>query len=149
MQLRKYLALSRIDLCIWIILASGVLVLSLKCLMVYPVSHIGHNDAIGYAEMADSLIHGRGLEVDYVSFHFIKYPNVRRPEDHWPPLYSFLIVPFYLIFGKVAIAFKLPSIIILSIFLPLATYSLGRKLSGNKWVGLASGLTVMLYPKLW
>ena len=30
----------------------------------------------------------------------------------------------------------------------MATYSLGKKFSGNKWVGLASSLTVMLYPKL-
>lgn len=144
----KFLNPGRIDSPIWIILIIGAMILSLKCVIVYPVSHIGHNDAIGYAEMADSIIHGRGLQVDYVSFHFIKYPEIRRPEDHWPPLYSFLIVPFYLIFGKIAIAFKLPSIIISSIFLPIATYSLGRKLSSNKWIGLIAALTVMLYPRL-
>jgi len=140
--------MSKIKIHIWLILVLGILILSFKCLIVYPVSHIGHNDAMGYAEMADSLIHGRGLWVDYVSFHFIKYENIFRPEDHWPPLYSFLIVPFYLILGKIAIAFKMPSLIISSIFIPIATYFLAKKLSKNNLVGLCAGITVMLYPKL-
>ena len=131
-----------------IILIAGVLVLAWKCWIVYPVSHIGHNDAMGYAEMADSLLHGRGLSVDYVSFHFIQYPGIPRPEDHWPPLYSFLILPFYLVLGKVAIAFKLPSLIIASVCLPMATYVLTRHLSHSRWPALGSAFTVMLYPKL-
>ena len=66
----------------WLIIIIGILVLCLKCVIVYSVIHIGHNDAIGYAEMADSIIHGRGLGVDYVSFHFYKYAGLPRPEDH-------------------------------------------------------------------
>ena len=131
-----------------LIIIIGILVLCVKCVIVYPVTHIGHNDAIGYAEMADSIIHGNGLGVDYVSFHFYKYAGLPRPEDHWPPFYAFLIVPFYLILGKTAIAFKLPSLIISSILLPLATYALAKKLSDNKWIGFLSALIVMFYPNL-
>ena len=129
------------------ILVPGVLVMSLKCLIVYPVSHIGHNDAIGYAEMADSMIHGRGFEVDYISWYFIKYdPKITRPEDHWPPLYSIFIAPFFLIFGKTAFAAKLPSLIISCFLLPLVIYSLTNELSKSRFAGLAAGLGVMLYP---
>jgi len=98
----------KIDPYIIILILSGFVVFIIKCSITYPIQYVGHADASGYAEMADSLIHGRGFEVDYISFYFIKYPGIVRPEDHWPPLYSIAIAPFYLIFGKTAFAAKLP-----------------------------------------
>ena len=98
--------------------------------------------------MADSLVHGKWLSVEYISFFFIKYPGMPRPEDHWPPLYSFLIVPFYLLLGKTAFASKLPSLIISSLLLPLATYFLTKSFSKNKWASMGAAFTVMFYPSL-
>ena len=122
-----------IDVHLWVILAVGLLVLVAKCTIVYPVEHVGESDASGYAEMADSLRQGKWLSVEYISFFFIKYSGMPRPEDHWPPLYSFLIAPFYVLLGKTAFASKLPSLIISSLFLPAATYLLTRHFSKNKW----------------
>jgi 4-amino-4-deoxy-L-arabinose transferase-like glycosyltransferase len=144
----KYPGFFKKNIPIWVLLVIGILVLFLKIAIIYPVYHIGHNDSMGYAEMADSIIHGRGLAVDYVSFHFIKYDTIPHPEDHWPPLYSLLIVPFYLIFGKIALAFKFPSLIISSILLPIGTYYLAKKLSTSEWIGLLSGLTIIFSPNL-
>ena len=45
-------------------------------------------------------------------FFFIKYARIPRPEDHWPPLYFFLIAPLYLLFGEDTFISKLPSLII-------------------------------------
>jgi 4-amino-4-deoxy-L-arabinose transferase-like glycosyltransferase len=140
--------LRRIDSHLWVVLIIGLLVLIGKCLIVYPVQHVGESDASGYAEMADSLLHGRWLSVDYISFFFLKYPGMPRPEDHWPPLYSFLIVPFYILFGKTAFAAKLPSLIISSIFLPAATYLLAKQFSKNRWAASGAGFTVLFYPSL-
>lgn len=79
-----------------------------KLQIIYSIQYVGHADASGYAEMADSLLKGRGLEVDYVSWYFFQYnPEIIRPEDHWPPLYSFLIVPFFALLGKTAFAAKM------------------------------------------
>lgn len=140
--------LSKIDKQLWLILAIGLLVLFAKCYITYPVVHVGESDASGYAEMADSLVHGKWLSVEYISFFFIKYPGIPRPEDHWPPLYSFLIAPFYVILGKTAFASKLPSLIISSLFLPVATYFLARSFSENRWASMGAAFTVMLYPSL-
>ena len=71
-----------IDRHIWLISVIGILVLAAKCFIVYPVQHVGESDASGYAEMADSLSHGRWLSVEYISFFFIKYAGIPRPEDH-------------------------------------------------------------------
>ena len=58
-----------IDRHIWLISVIGILVLAAKCFIVYPVQHVGESDASGYAEMADSLSHGRWLSVELsVSF---------------------------------------------------------------------------------
>ena len=137
-----------IDVHLWVILAVGLLVLVAKCTIVYPVEHVGESDASGYAEMADSLRQGKWLSVEYISFFFIKYSGMPRPEDHWPPLYSFLIAPFYVLLGKTAFASKLPSLIISSLFLPAATYLLTKHFSKNKWAGIGAGFTVMFYPSL-
>ena len=137
----------KVNLYIVLLLAVGLAVFLIKCTIVYPIEYAGHADAAAYAEMADSLIHGRGFQVDYISWYFIKYdPKISRPEDHWPPLYSMAIAPFFLIFGKTAFAAKLPSLIISCFLLPLVIYSLTRELSGSKFAGLAAGLGIMLYP---
>lgn len=135
------------DLYLKLILLIGLFAFVIKCHIVYPIEYVGHADASGYAEMADSIVHGRGLEVDYISFHFLKYDEeIERPEEHWPPLYSFFIVPFFLLFGKTAFAAKLPSLIISCFLFPLVGYLLGRRLTENKLVGLAAGLNILFYP---
>ena len=152
-----YAVIRKIDWYIVFILMAGLTVFILKCLIVRPIQYVGHADASGYAEMADSLIHSRGLAADYISFYFLKYPQIVRPEDHWPPLYSFFIAPFFLIIGKTAFAAKLPSLIISSLLFPIAGYFLGRKLSRNRKtkssvnevnriVGLATALNILVYP---
>ena len=133
---------------IWLLLTAGLAAFIVKIQIVYPIEYVGHADASGYAEMADSLIKGRGLEVDYVSWYFLKYdPRIVRPEDHWPPLYSFLIAPFFKILGKNAFAAKMPSIFISCLLFPFVVYALAEMLSGSRIVGLAAGLHILLYPE--
>ena len=57
---------------IWLLLIAGLATFIVKIQIVRPIEYVGHADASGYAEMADSLIKGRGLEVDYVSWYFLK-----------------------------------------------------------------------------
>jgi len=138
---------SKPDSYIVILLLIGFAVFLIKCVIAYPIQYIGYADAAAYAEMADSLVHGRGFEVDYISSYFVKYDSqVSRPEDHWPPLYSIAIAPFFLIFGKTAFAAKLPSIIISCFFLPVVVYLITKELTGSKFASLAAGLGVLFYP---
>ncbi len=136
----------RINFHIVLLLVIGLAVFLIKCTIVYPIKYVGHADAAAYAEMADSLTHGRWFKVDYISWYFEKYESIIRPEDHWPPLYSIFIAPFFLILGKTAFAAKLPSLIMSCFLIPLVIYSLTKELSRSKFAGLAAGLGVMLYP---
>lgn len=132
---------------ILLIIVIGFTIVSFKCWIVHPVQFPGHFDNIAYADMADSLIHGQGFSADYVTLLFIKYPrDIRHPEDHWPPLHSIAIAPFFLLFGKTAFAGKLPSMLISSLFLPIAVYFLTEALGKSKIAGLCSALTIMTFP---
>jgi len=62
----------KLDWYVILILLAGIIVLILKCLIAHHIQYVGHADASGYAEMADSLVHGRGLAADYISFYFLK-----------------------------------------------------------------------------
>ncbi len=124
----------------------GLAVFVWKVKIAGPIAFIGLADPAGYAEMADSLISGRMLEVDYISMHFRKFnPGISHPEDTWPPFYSFLIVPFFLWLGKTAFAAKLPSLLISCFGLPLMTSALARRVTRSETVALASALSILLY----
>lgn len=132
---------------IGLIIIVGLGIFSFKCWIVYPVKFPGHFDNIAYADMADSFIHGQGFSADYVTLHFIKYPqDIRHPEDHWPPLHSIAIAPFFFLFGKTVFAGKLPSMLISSLFLPMAVYFLAKELSKSRIVGVCSALNIMNFP---
>ncbi|MBD3181486.1 hypothetical protein GF312_04285 [Candidatus Poribacteria bacterium] len=142
-----YSSIRKVDFHLAVLLCMGIAFFIIKCIVTYPIKYVGHADAAAYAEMADSLIHGRGFSVDYISWYFEKYdPKIVRPEDHWPPLYSILIAPFFPIFGKTAFAAKLPSLIISCLLLPVVIYYLTKEISGSKFAGLAAGAGILLYP---
>lgn len=140
----------KIDLFLAIIMAVGIAVFVFKCTIAYDIKWLGDTDEAAYIEMADNLIHGKGLSNDYIQYSYfisrLKYPEITHPDAHYAPLYSLLIVPFFLILGKSAFAAKLPSIIIASIFLPILLYLLTEKLSKSKIAALAAGLSVTFFP---
>lgn len=130
------------------LLLAGVAAFIWKMRIAGPIEYVGHADASGYAEMADSILKGRGLEVDYISWYFRKYENIERPEDHWPPFYSFLILPFFLFMGKTAIAAKLPSILISCFAFPLTVYALTMRLARSRAAAFAAGMTILFYTPM-
>ena len=129
-----------------LILIIGAAAFIWKIRIAAPIEYVGHADASAYAEMADSILKGRGLEVDYVSWYFRKYESIERPEDHWPPFYSFLILPFFLFMGKTAFAAKLPSLLISCFAFPLAVYGITRRLApSSRAPAFAAALTILFY----
>ena len=133
-----------------VIVSIGIAVLSLKCSITYPIEFIGGTDEAAYVGVAVNLANGKGFTNDHMQYSFfqsgLKYPEVTHPEAHYPPLYSILIVPFFLILGKTAFAAKLPSILIGSIFLPVFLYLLTERLSRSRLTGFAAGLSAMFFP---
>lgn len=129
-----------------LVVLAGIVVFIWKLRIVAPIQYVGHADASGYAEMADSLLRGRGLHVDYISWYFRHYaPGIVRPEDHWPPFYSFLIAPFFAVMGKTALAAKLPSLLISCFGFPLIVHALALRVARSRVVAIASAFTILLY----
>jgi 4-amino-4-deoxy-L-arabinose transferase-like glycosyltransferase len=138
--------LRRIDPYLAVLLLAGGVAFGVKWSIAAPIRYIGHADPAAYAEMADSLLRRGNIDVDYISFYYLKYPGLPRPEDHWPPLYSVAIVPFFALLGKSAFAAKLPSMLISCFVLPLLLYAMVRDLGGSRLAALLAGLTNQLHP---
>jgi 4-amino-4-deoxy-L-arabinose transferase-like glycosyltransferase len=96
--------------------------------------------------MADSLLQGRGFEVDYIAMYFRKFdPGISHPEDTWPPLYPVLVAPFFAVMGKSALVYKLPSLLLSCFLFPLIVYLLARRVSRSNIVALVSGFSILLF----
>jgi hypothetical protein len=131
-----------------VLLLLGLVVFLFKAVLIAPIEYVGHADPASYAEMARSLCERRGLEVDYISFYYHPLdPGIARPEDHWPPFYSFVTVPFFLALGVTGFAAKLASLLISSLLLPCAGYALARRVADAPGAGFAAGLNLMLLPE--
>jgi 4-amino-4-deoxy-L-arabinose transferase-like glycosyltransferase len=126
----------------------GAYVANYKLAAARKVEFVGHSDECAYATMARSLVAGRGLQVDYISWHFLQYdPGITRREDHWPPFMAFAIAPFYYFMGSdQAWVAKIPAILIGSLGLPLLAAALALTLSRRAYVGLVAGLIMMFEP---
>lgn len=127
------------------LLIMGAAVFVWKLWIVLPIQFVGYCDAAAYPEMAESLLQGRGFEVDYISMFFKKFDTIAHPEDTWPPLHGVLIAPFFAILGKSAFAAKLPAMLIGALGIPWITFLLAWRLSRSRGVALAAGLTVLVY----
>src|SRR3989338_11342061 len=67
----------------------GLFLLLYFGLLVYinsTYSFIGRGDYANYSNVARNLLQGKGFSVDYLAWHYIKYPTLTHPEDMWPLL---------------------------------------------------------------
>ena len=136
----------------WIVLVAGLATFALKCKVTYSVLWIGNTDSAVFAETADSFVRGRGLSTDFIQYSYfyspLQYPEINHPDAHYPPLYSLLTVPFYLVFGKTAFAAKLPAMLVSSILLTIFLYLLTLRLSKNRIPAMASALCMIVFPNI-
>ena len=130
---------------VFTLLLLGIALSEYKISIVRPIRYGGHADEVAYALMGRAIADGRGLDVDYVSFHFIPYsPQITRREDHWPPFMGFAIAPFFMVLGQEPWVGRLAGIFIGSIGLPLATAALAMAYSRRTYVALIAGAAMML-----
>lgn len=142
----------KVDPFLLLIIVAGLAILGFKLRIAKPIDWIGGTDESVLAEAADSFTRGRGLSNDFIQYSYfyspLQYPQITQPEAHYPHLYSLLIVPFYLLLGKTALAAKLPAMLVASILLPVFLYLLVTELSTSRLTGLAAGLSVMVFPEI-
>ena len=142
----------KIDFFLVGIIIVGIATFAFKCKIAYPIKWMGDTDEAAVAEMADNFVHGKGLSNDYIQYSYffspLQYPEITHPDAHYPPLYSLLTAPFFLILGKSAFAAKIPAMLIASIFLPIFLYLLTKRLSNSRVTGVAAALGVIVFPNI-
>ncbi len=137
---------SRLDFQRRLLLALGLMQFLLQVYLMECAAGIGHADPASYANMTRSLLEGRGFSVENISWYFRSYASILRPEEHWPPLLSFLQLPFMMCMGKSVLAATMPGLLIQSILMPLVMASVLIRLSRQFWLGFLSGLFMMINP---
>ncbi|MCL2647199.1 MAG: glycosyltransferase family 39 protein [Phycisphaerales bacterium] len=111
---------------------------------------IGHSDEASYALQAKSILRGRGIQVDYVTYFFHGYPpEITHREDHWPPFLGYAIASCFYFTGAEAWAARLPGIFIASVGLPLMTAMLTWAICRRGYAALAAGLIMMSAPQVY
>jgi hypothetical protein len=101
---------------------------ALRLATALPLRQAGYMDASYTMHVAENLARGRGLVVD-VLWNYLDNPaGLPHPSNlYWMPLPSFLVAPFYALFGASYRVAQIP-FIILSSFLPLVTFYFSRRI---------------------
>lgn len=109
-------------------------------------SFIGRGDYANYSNVGRNLAEGKGFNVDYIAFHYIKYPDITHPEDMWPILQPVWIAISFLIFGISPFAARLPNALFFTL-LVITTYFVGKKVIDETvglWAAVLTALNVSL-----
>ncbi len=105
--------------------------LGLRVATALPLQQAGYMDASYAMHVAENIVKGRGL-VEDVLWNYLDDPTgLPHPSNlYWMPLPSLLIVPFYALIGLSYRVAQIP-FLILSLFLPLFSFYLSRRIFGR------------------
>lgn len=125
------------------VVAIARLLLPARLDTVRHISNIGGADSAAYALQARSQVEGRGLTVPYVTNYMYVYPaGVKRQDDQWPPLLSFVESLAFRIQGIQTNIPAMTTVVIGTLLLPLCFCALVHATTGRAWFGLLAALTL-------
>ena len=124
------------------------LALAVRVVLIWHFPYPAYPDSSYYVDVARSLTHGTGFNVDFV-WIFAEVggripadPTLPIPSNaHWMPLASMVQVPFLALFGDVAWASALPFAILGAIAAPL-TWAVARDAGSTGVVAIGAGILV-------
>lgn len=112
------------------------------------IVHPGHGDFAFYYTVAENLVDGRGLEVDYIWHYLSRNPRLPSPSnDYWQPGAALIIAPFLALFGKSLFVALIPSILT-GLLLAVPVFLWARDYSRSCWVAGCSAVLVWFIPRL-
>jgi hypothetical protein len=127
-----------------VFLVASVVMAAVALWAIPQVEWIGHADYAENANVARSLVEGRGFTVDYVAQFYKDYPGITHPAETWPLLQPLLISPFFALFGPTTWAAKLPNLFVW-LALAWAVFYVATRVWDAR-VGLLAGLLTLLHP---
>jgi hypothetical protein len=110
--------------------------------------HPGHADPSFYYTVAENIVDGRGLQIDYI-WHYLNKPETitHASHDYWMPLTSIIISIFMYAFGKSLFVALLPSMLF-GLILGGVTYFWSRVYTGSAFVVFSATCMVLFVPYL-
>jgi 4-amino-4-deoxy-L-arabinose transferase-like glycosyltransferase len=144
MKFQNFYTLQRYCL-ILLFLGTGLL---LRLIFASRAQHPGHGDPPFYYTVAENIVDGRGLQIDYI-WHYLSKPETitHASHDYWMPLASIIISIFMYAFGKSLFVALLPSILF-GLGLGGVTYFWSRVYTSSDFVALSSACLVVFIPYL-
>lgn len=112
------------------------------------VQHPGHGDHAFYYTVAENLVDGRGLQIDYI-WNYLSAPETitHSSNDYWMPLTSMIIGVSLFVFGKSLFAALLPSILS-GLVLFVLVYFFSKIYSNSRFVAFCSASLILFVPSL-
>ena len=126
----------------------ALLILCLLCLgaTLWVGSHIryiGEPDGAAYADQADALLAGQGMQVGYVHHYYTRFADIRHPEDNYGPGNGVLLAAAFRLFGRSAFAATIPSACLACLLLPLLAFALARRITASPPFAFGCAVSVM------
>ncbi len=123
---------------------AAIIWLGYEATLIAQLPYVGHADYADNAVVARNLVRGRGWVVDYVTqfYQLNPYgPGVTRPQETWPLMQPVWIAPFFLLFGPVSWAAKIPNLVFMALLVALI-YAAGARIWDRR-VGLSAALMIL------
>lgn len=127
-----------------LLLGISLIWLGYEAYLVAQLPYVGHADYADNAVVARNLARGRGWVVDYVTqfYQLNPYgPGVTRPQETWPLMQPVWIAPFFMLFGPVSWAAKIPNLIFMALLVWLL-YQAGARIWDRR-VGLTAAIIIL------
>lgn len=138
----KWLASPRFAL--WLIVLSA---LAFRLALLPSIAHPGIADPNHYFNVAQNLLAGRGLVVDYVWQFNIQPESISHPDDHWMPLTSYLTALSMMLFGQ-SVQGALGLFVLMGAGAPVLSYAAGRLFGVGHLGSLFAALCTAFLPDL-
>ena len=112
------------------------------------VQHPGHADPAFYYTLANNIVEGRGLVIDYIWHYLGDVETISHAAcDYWPPMTSIVISLFFSLFGQSLFSALLPMALSASL-LALLTYAVARAYSSSALFALSAAALAAVSPDL-
>jgi len=122
--------------------------LGLRLYFAFQATFPGHSDSSFYYAVAESLVKGDGLQINYI-WHYLYKPRIitHAANDYWMPLTSIIMSISMRFLGINILAALLPSILA-GIALSVTTYFLSKYYFDSEFVAYGSACLVLFIPNL-
>lgn len=132
----------------WVLAVVLLISVAMRVSIGLEAKHPGHADYAFYYTVAENLVDGRGLVVDYIWHYLSDNPRLPNPSnDYWQPGASVIMASFLALFGRTQFVALLPAMLA-SLLLAVPVYLWAKDYARSTWVAGCAAALVWFIPRL-